>query len=506
MKQRLGWMGLFWLWLVPCWAVPPQVAFSRIGPEHGLPHTNINDIIQDDFGFLWLGTSAGLVRYDGYDFITYRRELGHEASGTFEVVQIEKGDSCFWLHVRNEGLFRFSLYDETFTHIDLPDGLGGHQAWSVIEDLHRDMKGRLWVGTRNGLVCYWPKQRRFQTWGEEDGILPGSFVGAVLEDDQQQIWLSIHHIYIGKEGSVLGRFDPEQDCFEPSDELLASYHGTLQSQLVYSALSSRQQPGSWWLATDYGISLVDHRQRSISNYTFAPYSGDMPDLIERAGVNCLYEDSTGLLWVGSKEEGLLTFEKQNESWTYLGQASELPMLGSKVQDIFLDKYGVMWLAAFESGLQKVEIGYGGFQRLATPLAIDRLLVTQVYEDRQGNWWIGTFADGLYEQYKDGGYTNLRNRPGDWSTIGAGPIRGIDQDQAGRMWIASWKGIISQLDPQTGTLRRLRGGHWDLQGWAFTALVVDRYDRVWIGSEDACLEYLEPGSLQAHKFLFDPQDS
>jgi ligand-binding sensor domain-containing protein len=52
-----------------------DVTIQLIGPEQGLPDRNTRSIIQDKLGFLWLGTTTGLYRYDGYNFENYNRLL-----------------------------------------------------------------------------------------------------------------------------------------------------------------------------------------------------------------------------------------------------------------------------------------------------------------------------------------------------------------------------------------------------------------------------------------------
>ena len=57
---------------VPAGAQP--LRFERLTIEQGLSQSTANSVVEDDLGFLWIGTQDGLNRYDGYGFKTYRHD------------------------------------------------------------------------------------------------------------------------------------------------------------------------------------------------------------------------------------------------------------------------------------------------------------------------------------------------------------------------------------------------------------------------------------------------
>ena len=61
---------------------PPgsSLRFRHITLEDGLAQSSVNAIEQDAQGYIWIGTQDGLQRYDGYDFLTYRHDIGDPAS------------------------------------------------------------------------------------------------------------------------------------------------------------------------------------------------------------------------------------------------------------------------------------------------------------------------------------------------------------------------------------------------------------------------------------------
>ena len=61
--------------------IEPAYTLRSYTIENGLPDNGINKIYQDRQGFIWVATQDGLVRFDGYDFLTYRREADAEQPG-----------------------------------------------------------------------------------------------------------------------------------------------------------------------------------------------------------------------------------------------------------------------------------------------------------------------------------------------------------------------------------------------------------------------------------------
>src|SRR3569833_1399733 len=56
----------------------PSLKFEHFGTRDGLSQVNINCIIQDSRGFMWIGSRNGLNRYDGYKFISFRYDAKNE--------------------------------------------------------------------------------------------------------------------------------------------------------------------------------------------------------------------------------------------------------------------------------------------------------------------------------------------------------------------------------------------------------------------------------------------
>src|ERR1700754_2385340 len=86
-----------------CKIMAAQYSFEFFNSAHGLPSSEIISLAKDSKGFLWLGTSAGISRYDGYTFHNYNRSKEGDILGYVNVLAADK-DNNLWIGT-NAGLF-----------------------------------------------------------------------------------------------------------------------------------------------------------------------------------------------------------------------------------------------------------------------------------------------------------------------------------------------------------------------------------------------------------------
>ncbi len=130
-----------------------DIRFSHLTTDDGLSNKGVFAIIQDQAGFLWIGTVDGLNRYDGYDFAVYKPDYEDPNSIGDRYVRallVEKVDNI-WIATRLEGLNRFDPVTQTFSHYkhdpDDPKSLTPGPVFSLYED----RSGIIWVRTEQGL-------------------------------------------------------------------------------------------------------------------------------------------------------------------------------------------------------------------------------------------------------------------------------------------------------------------------------------------------------------------
>lgn len=148
----------------------------------GLPDDAIYAVFQDHRGDIWVGTPSGLSRFHDGKFTTYKN--GDGISGHRVWFIFEDHAQNLWFGT-DAGLSEFS--DGGFRNYDL-NRPGTTDGFAGIMFIHEDSDRVLWLGTDgSGLKRF--KDQQFTTYRQSDGLFDDTS-WAILEDDQQNLWIS----------------------------------------------------------------------------------------------------------------------------------------------------------------------------------------------------------------------------------------------------------------------------------------------------------------------------
>src|SRR5262245_30598767 len=226
----------------PTSAQEPTLHFERLTVDDGLSQNTGNSILQDRYGFIWIGTDDGLNKYDGYSITVYRSDRADPRTLTDNVITTLYEDSTgvLWFGTRF-GLNRFDRATQTFTRYqhdsNNPHSLSDDQIGSIVED----SGGVLWVGTRFGGIDRFDRATQsFRAYS----VGPDAVGGLLYRGRDDTLWL----------GNTAGlhRVDPAtgaftQVVFDPSNP----------TRVVFAICEDRQ--GIIWLGTDVGLFAYNRR-------------------------------------------------------------------------------------------------------------------------------------------------------------------------------------------------------------------------------------------------------
>lgn len=146
------------------------------GNPTSLSSDQITTLFEDGQGVLWIGSyDAGLSRFEPVDggFRHYRWEPDQlrslSSNQVFSLTEYPPG--VLWVGTK-EGLNRFDVASETFTHFTTREGLPSN----VVNCLVADNEGSLWIGTTNGLARFDPYSQTFRAFTIEDGLQSEEFL------------------------------------------------------------------------------------------------------------------------------------------------------------------------------------------------------------------------------------------------------------------------------------------------------------------------------------------
>ncbi len=453
-----------------------NVVGERWGTEEGLPHNAVTALLQSRDGYLWVGTAAGLARFDGLRFVPVSDDRAPHLGHTYIWALHEDPDGALWIGT-GDGLTRRD--SDGLTTWTTRDGL----PVNFVRALARDGDGVLWVGTYGGGVCLLDAGG-FACFGEEDG-LPNLTVNALHVDGDGTLWAaSDAGLYRrgggGFEGVALG--EGVMALAEASGALrLGTARGLVEHRGadLTGALAAAQPLGSvrallpggggaLWVGTETGGLFYAEAGR------LAPF--ESRGLIAHDDVRALLRDREGNLWVGTNGGGLT---RLREGRVHVVDAEEgLP--SDVVNAVLEDRRGGVWLGT-NGGLARLD-PEGAVRTITRSDGLPAERVFALAEGADGALWIGTNGGGL-ARYADGRfdtYTSADGLPGD-------VVFGLHADRAGRVWVGG-----QGLAVWSGGRFEAYSARDGLADGIIVAFAEEPGGALWFGSDDAGLSRFEGG--------------
>ena len=434
----------------PAAALDPAKAigqYSRDGwtTVQGLPQASVLALAQTRDGYLWIGTTAGLARFDGHDFTVFDPSVTPGLQGRHVQSLLGAPDGSLWIGTNGKGITRYR--DGRFETLGRDLGLEGESG----NDLYVDEAGALWIATWNGVARFLGGR---SSWFRTADGLPHDAVFAVAGDGRGQVvaaaGLGLAEIRAGR----VSRLRPELGILEP------------QSLLI-------DRRGVLWVGTASGLDRIEGARRR----RFTTRDGLLADF-----VTALVEDRDGSVWVGS-EGGLNRWS--NGRLEAFGTADGLP--GSAVASLLEDREGNLWVGMHGAGLVRFRDGEVTTYTRRQGLAEDN--VTCILQSRDGSLWFGT-TRGL-TRWHQGRFTTFTRRDG----LLNDSVNGLGEDPQRGVLIATFAKRLNVFrDGRIGVLPDLA-----IQSTIPSAMKSDREGALWVGTAGAGLYRIKDGRSEHFPF-------
>ena len=466
-----------------------EPAFTTVGDTRSINDGVATALAQDERGLIWIGTTVGLVRYDGYQL---RREVvgGKPETGTaaktalvgssYVRALLSAPGGVLWVGLDGEGLARLDTERQVWTRYSPEPKKAGALTNGTVRALALGQDGALWVGTTGGgLHRLAPQATAFENHTRASGALPDDRVQALLLDRRGDLWVGTWN---GLVRLRRGSQQFESVWSEPSRP------GSLAGRIV--AMLGEAPDGRIWAGTRQGdLVLIDPASgEGVQAEQAADSSGTRSPGVTRA-YTAMTVASPKEIWVSSSNGVELRDSTDGSMVMRLTRDTRKPwgLAANNVVALLRERSGGLWLGSYGGGVQRHIPSSSLWVRHAEVdehSILSKGDVRSLYQLSNGEIWAGLSERGvavidLQLRQIDQILANdagAGSKPGT-ALFKGGVVGAITQSTDGSVWVGSDGGVY-QFNPQRKLLRSYSVG----QGRA-RRMLATRDGSVWVGTQD-----------------------
>ncbi len=519
----------------------PQVRFKNLDTHNGLSSNTITSLLQDNKGYIWIGTTDGLNKYDGRKFKVYRKNpfdtTGLTSGYITCLLKDLKGkiyvgtDKGFYIYIPKKDLFEpLDLHIENHTGkrpyvraailidgdiwIDTNKGIllkyntktgkshfvvkhkNPNQPYYRYHSLFLDSKKNLWIAGRSMAPYYYnlnsEKGHKLRVF--EPDLIKGETkyfkrndATDYYEDEKQNIFI------LGTDGIFYYDFDNDTIIFQRS--------GT-----TYEMMSDKA--GNLWFATANG--LIFYEKSSGKSYLYKHQKHNKVSLASNYVFKIL-EDNFGNLWLGT-DNGISILKKRNNS---IKSFVEIPGIenspgGQSVSAVAEDKDGNLWIGYEEDGLDYFNRKKKTFLHIKknNKKSLADNHISCLYIDKDDDLYIGLWSGAGFQIYNTKTETfnlyrkNKKNRTEDWYTDFA-------EDNTGKMFIGFWGADgLAGFDKKSGRFTAFYEEKFERlnESRLITRIFKNNDGTFWIGTTEGGLHRFFPKHDTAISYFSDDDNA
>jgi ligand-binding sensor domain-containing protein/two-component sensor histidine kinase len=497
MKKLLTFIFVFQVYVCAFSQIYTDIYFDTYSTEYvkiqrGLSQNSILCLVQDDMGFLWIGTWDGLNRFDGYEFVVYKPGI----SSNFSNISNETVNDLFidshgdiWVGT-DFGLNVFTPSEMIFTayYQDTTGGFnyGENRVLSVSEG----SRGQIWVGTVNGLYLFNKSTAKFSllSFPKDRLVRRQPFVFELHRSESSPtMWVGTY--------SGLYRFDTNTLSYT---DFSRKMEPLLPSDTVSALLEDSK--GFLWAGTPRGIFLYDTKTGAKKVFDTDNSQLSSSDILS------FMEDKEGRIWIGTLGGGIAVYDHATKAFESFGNSDQIygGMTNNYIYSMLQTSNGSVWIGTWR-GLNKFTPGKFRFAHVSAAVGKPLLTSNMVWsflEIDTNTLWIGTenginVFDRIHNRISvisanDNGVIRL---PSD-------KIRAMYRDSRKRLWVGTLdKGLVC-YDPSSGKNTLFFPGNViedeRIGGTSVWSVIEDTIDNsIWIGTNGGVTRVFENGSVKQY---------
>jgi len=451
--------------------------FKNFSDVEKLSNNQVTDFFQDSYGFMWIATYDGLNRYDGRSVKIYKNIQGDAESlpdnATMQVIEDENKD--IWVACYN-AIGKLDRKTDKFKNYSLD-----HLSFKSPPTFYRailDNKGRIWfAASKLGVIRYNKAKDEFENL-------------TLSKNNDNKVWGEVHSIAQLKNGVIivsdfsngLKKYNPETNMFDQYN--LKPGYSPKSITVIHES-----KTGNIWFGGNNIIIKYSPAQYIYNEYSMTSFSRIKSNYHQVLGIA---EDDDDNLWISQQSHGLFKINKKFDSAEqFVYGATEFGgLIENTVNNLFLDKYGIIWLSFLSGGIQQLDLNANSFRY--TPFNSrnadfnNQTIITQIKGSPLINpdMIAGTETEGLIiyntksKKFNEINFNNNREKT-DSNII----IRAMDIDNDGNTWYTRDDGNLNKLDYSTRKVTSYKPPYYNYTSIQFIiqSVKINPSGEIWIAS-------------------------
>ncbi|MEQ6119998.1 two-component regulator propeller domain-containing protein [Reichenbachiella sp. MALMAid0571] len=475
--------------------------------DHGLPDNSVYCFYQDQMGFMWIGTHNGITRYDGHSFKQFPIK-GNELE-TYPTIKIIGDAQRLWIATMGAGLYQLNL--QTHQLNQFPSESENTAYGNNVSDVFQTNDSSIWIATDQGVFRKKVSDQYFQSIQLTHlGNNIGKTITQIVETDKDQIILASN----------------KKALYSIKSSTVESNSGTIECEKMLTGqnfqyiIHDKKSHSTWMGVWNQGLFAMD----STGLTNFRHQENDKSTLSSNQ-VTGIALDQVGNVWVGTNDRGINLIRQKTElsqstiinyhtagrQHQYLKTADVFNSLTDYIiRSLFVDISGILWIGTQNNGLLKIQLKKEVFKYYAQNTYVDNTLANRDVSypgiTKDGSLWIGTWGGGLHhltphESSKEKPqYRRFFPIENDSTSISFSRVFPVKEDSKENLWLGTNGGGINFLSKEEKYKDRpkfVRYQHNSTQKNSLSnniirSMLVDSKDRVWAGT-DKGLNLLLPDS-------------
>ncbi len=441
--------------------------FIQNSVDQNIFYDQIEAILLDKDGFLWLATSTGLYSFDGHEYNAFMHnpESRSSISENFSTTLFEDEAGKIWIGTFNNGLNVFDKQTNTFYVYRRDPNSVSSVADNKIPRRSRviaqDADGFVWISTQDVLnkIDHRTKSVERHIIGFENQIL--------YNDVDHTFWLGSETLKQYSPGKGLIDLGLTTNSFNEITELETDLFNNV------------------WLGTNKGIFIYLTEEKTL--VPLNEYLDTGSDSLPTTVIRGLYRDVNGNIWFGSGKKiyiaevstGRTTVLKYNESISN-------GILDEEIRGIYGNQNGLIYITYQSRGVTSIQVNTNHFRNLGDQ---DILIkgsslsnVRSIYQDQENNLWLGTYNHGLIRFHPEKETKQFVHNVLDCNTITSNFITAILIDSRNRLWVGSFENGYAYTENQynPGSISFSRSETTDIEIHEFYE---DKAGNIWIATNE-----------------------